>query len=141
MMARSSGTFTSETARTAGKRRAVFAAQERRQRPTKAEAKARLAVTLLNPEWIAYEHPIHTEPGMEQYIDVAFQMDGQLIAVEVDGSKGWHGAAKMWAYDEIKARWLYANGWALVQLNGKTAKQTPAQVADEIISKMKGNLL
>lgn len=124
--------FTHEHAIAAGKKRAAIAAEQRRNNPTPAEAKARAAVQLLEPSWVEYEHPIQTQPGLTQYLDIAIQVGWYKIAIEVDGSHGWHSHVKMAAYDEIKARWCEASGWIMVQLNGNMENKSIQQISEII---------
>jgi len=115
-----------------GKARAAQAAVHRITHPTTAEVAARAAVATLT-ESVIYEYPIETAPGLNQYIDIYATIDGQGVAVEVDGSNGWHNTnGKMAAYDESKARWCHDHGVKLVVITVRTVEQGPEAIADSL---------
>lgn len=110
--------FTKEDCRKGGWERARYWANWRKSNPSLSEARARL---FLVNRGIAFEaeFEINHETGMPQFFDLF--IPAQKIAVEVDGSHGWHDYngsydknLKMSVLDEMKARYCQENGIRLI---------------------------
>lgn len=101
--------FSTRESVSGGKLRAKQAAEWRVQNPTPDEKKVRDILTELGVQFVP-EYPIRTRDNMVQYLDVF--IPGKNVAIEVDGSHGWHGyhLSKTEIYDEIKSRWAQENG-------------------------------
>lgn len=124
--------FTTEQRRKGGKARAAQAALARIAAPTQAEALARAAMALLTPA-AEYEKPVVTGDNLIQYIDIYGVVEERQVAIEVDGSKGWHTTnGKMAHYDELKARWCHEHGVILVVLTANHAKLPVEKLAEHI---------
>lgn len=120
-----SHTFTKDQRQRGGWVRARQHASYRRENPTRLEEKTR--DILLKAGWIVQpEYEIMT--SFPQWIDILAEKNGRKIAIEVDGSHGWHsngnfyqvGNLKMSKYDEAKARWCQEQGIPLLYVNSHT---------------------
>lgn len=114
-------TFTHEEAQRGGWARARQHAEWRKLHPSKAEKATRQA--LIDLEWKVYpEYEIATS-YFPQWLDVLAIKDGRKVAIEVDGSHGWHGynghRSKMALYDEVKFRWCQDNEIELISIPGR----------------------
>lgn len=113
--------FTHDQRQKGGWSRARQHALERRLAPSPLEARVQLQLQAAG--WsIQPEYEIATD--FPQWIDILAQKDGRKIAIEVDGSHGWHKQnayhSKMARYDEAKARWCLAQGIPLIYVNSKS---------------------
>lgn len=111
--------FTTEQRSKGGKARAKQAAARHVECPTPQENKVRSVILALIAEnqivSVQFEYPIETKPGLWQYLDIcAVLPGGRMIAIEVDGSHGWHDTIKSLSYDKIKAEWLLDHDWPLL---------------------------
>lgn len=85
------GPHSLEGRRRGGWKRAGQLAHERRTKPSLGEAILREAATLLRWRWWA-EVEIRHGDGMPQWLDLLVLIPGAgLVALELDGSHGWHG--------------------------------------------------
>lgn len=136
--------FTDQECKRGGKIRAAQRAQWRRDNPTEAEAFCRDAVLQLIKQlpnaYCIFETPIKTMPDLEQYIDIALWTGNKWIAIEVDGSNGWHdNNQKSAPYDEIKARYCHDNNILLVlAVYRKWKKLGKDALADHILKILQG---
>lgn len=107
--------FTHNEAQKGGWARARQHAEDRKLHPSRLEKQVRKIVQELGFQ-IQPEYEIFTT--FPQWIDVLATSEGRQIAIEVDGSHGWHGYNgkydKMGKYDEEKARWCEAHGIRLI---------------------------
>jgi len=114
--------FTRDESRKGGWARARQAADLRRQSPSLGEAVIRSALDELGLSYVT-EYEFWNGPAdMYQWIDVLVQEP--KFAIEVDGSKDWHGqysSSKMHKYDKAKKKWLKSEGIPLLNFKYSSA--------------------
>lgn len=109
-------TLTNDERRKGGWQRARQLAASRKNNPHKAEREVRNSLKELGFEFEP-EYEIKSEK-YPQWVDIMI-LDPK-IAIEVDGSNGWHGDyadTKMWEYDAEKAKTLETLGIPLVKID------------------------
>jgi len=112
--------FTKQACQKGGWTRARQHAQARREIPTPNEKRVRDFLSQHGIYWIAEYEIVHPN-GMPQFIDV--YVPQYNMAIEVDGSHGWHGYngidtyGKMGVYDELKAKYCETWGIQLHRIN------------------------
>lgn len=113
--------FTQNESRKGGWARARQHAIERRAHPSRLEAKVQ---SQLQSAGFAISPEYEILTSFPQWIDILAEKDGLKIAIEVDGSHGWHNHngyhSKMAKYDEEKARWCMTQGIPLIYVNSKS---------------------
>jgi len=105
----------------------------RRANPSNAERQAQEALAEAFPgAVIEPEYEIHNGQ-YPQWIDILLTVAGQRIAIEVDGSHGWHNTSpdargKMGQYDLDKAAWCKRNGLPLVRVKKGQIGKLPKMI-------------
>lgn len=110
--------FTPEQTREGGVAAQKIQAERRRIKPSSAEKLSREKVADLGYD-AEYEYAIPHENG---YLYLDIYIPSLRLAIEVDGSNGWHGhpLSKTLAWDELKARVCYDLGIEIIRINKNT---------------------
>lgn len=118
--------FTPDQTRKGGIAAQKIQAERRRINPTEAERLSRGKVADLGYP-AEYEYPIPHQDGF-LYLDI--YIPSLRLAIEVDGSKGWHGnpLSKTLAWDELKAKICYDLGIEIIRINKKTIDDIGAMI-------------